>query len=413
MQEIPKVAIIGGGASGIFCAICLLSFGIPVVLFEKNKILGKKLLATGNGRCNIHNQHTNAKHYQSSSFSTQDIQSILEKFSFQAFCKFCQKLGIALEIQEDGRVYPLSNSAKSVLEVFTNFLIESQNFAMRLESEILELQPTQEGFLRKDTQGEAVYPYVVLACGSEAAPKLGGSDKGLKLAQGLGLEILQTYPSLVPLNMESKWLSSLSGVKITAKLTLKKENQALKTLLGDVLFTNYGISGFGVLDISSFMQLMPNLKIILDFLPNLGEKALENQLVSLVKSYLNRNLASLLSGFLHPKIAKAFAQNFPCNPKNTKQLKQLVFQLKNFEIHNPSLKGYEFAEVSGGGVSGKEINPKTMESKKHKNLYLVGEVLDIVGNRGGYNLAFAFSSAWVCAEAIRAKSCSKKEQRRF
>lgn len=408
MQEIPKVAIIGGGASGIFCAICLLSFGIPVVLFEKNKTLGKKLLATGNGRCNIHNQHTSAKQYQTSSFSTQEIQSILENFNFQAFHKFCQKLGIALAIQEDGRVYPLSNSAKSVLEIFTNFLQNSKHFTIHLDAEIIDLHQTQGGFVLRNAQDERIYPYVILACGSEASLRLGGSDKGLKLARGLGLEIISTYPSLVPLNVESQWLSSLSGVKITANITLKQENQILKTILGDVLFTDYGISGFGVLDISPFVQFKQNFKIVLDFLPSLEERVLENQLANLMKAYPNRNLTALLSGFLHPKIAKAFAQNFSWNPKNTKQLKQLVYKLKNFELKNPTTRGFENAEVSGGGISGKEIKPKTMESKKCQNLYIIGEMLDIVGNRGGYNLAFAFASAWLCAGAIQNKLCNSK-----
>ncbi|WP_297578836.1 aminoacetone oxidase family FAD-binding enzyme [Helicobacter sp. UBA3407] len=403
MQEIPKVAIIGAGASGIFCAMLLLSFGIPIVLYEKNKTLGKKLLATGNGRCNIHNQHTNAKHYQTSSFTPKEIQSILQTCSFGTFAKTCQKLGIALEICEDGRVYPQSNSAKSVLEVFGDILKDSKNFTMVLETEVLELCQTQGGFLLKSAQGQEKYSCVVLACGSEATPKLGGSDKGLELAKNLGLEIVQTYPSLVSLNIESPLICALSGVKIKAKLTLKKANQTLAEVLGDVLFTDYGISGFGVLDISSYVRLEKDLTMILDFLPSFEERALENQLVNLAKTYPKRNLISLLSGFLNPKIAKAFAQNFHWNPKNTKQLKQLVFKLKNFELKNPTTKGFENAEVSGGGVSGEEINPKTMESKKYSNLYIVGEMLDVVGNRGGHNLAFAFSSAWVCARAIRAK----------
>ncbi|MDE5926702.1 MAG: aminoacetone oxidase family FAD-binding enzyme, partial [Helicobacter sp.] len=244
---------------------------------------------------------------------------------------------------------------------------------------------------------------VVLACGSEAAPKLGGSDKGLELVKSLGLEIVQTYPSLVSLKLESPLIRALSGVKIKAKLTLKKANQTLAEVLGDVLFTDYGISGFGVLDLSSFVRLEEDLQVILDFLPNFEERDLENQLANLAKTYPKRNLVVLLSGFLNPKIAKAFAQNFSWNPKNTKQLKQLVFKLKNFELHKPLLKGFENAEVSGGGVSGKEINPKSLESKKCPNLYIIGEMLDIVGNRGGYNLAFAFASAWVCARAVREK----------
>ncbi len=401
MQKIPKVAIIGAGASGIFCSIALLSVGIPVALFEKNKNLGKKLLATGNGRCNIHNYNTNVKHYQTSTFDTKVIQNILQNFDFKAFLRICQKLGIALEIQEDGRVYPLANSAKSVLEVFSDLLRGFCNFEMYLETEILGLHKVQGGFLLQSHQEERIYPCVVLACGSEAAPKLGGSDKGLRLAKSLGLEIAQTYPTLVPLSVESKLLVPLNGVKIKAKLTLKKDNHILKTILGDVLFTDYGISGFGVLDISIAVQLEQDLRVVLDFLPLLEEKTLENQLAYLVKTYPNRNLVTLLSGFLHPKIAQAFVQNFTWNLKNTRELKQFVFQLKNFELKNPTLKGFENAEVSGGGVSGKEINPKTMESKKYKNLYIIGEMLDVVGERGGYNLAFAFSSAWVCAQAIR------------
>lgn len=401
MQKIPKVAIIGAGASGIFCAMTLLSFGIPTTLFEKNKNLGKKLLATGNGRCNIHNQNLNIHHYQTSSFDSQSIRSILQSFDFKAFLKACQRFGIALEICEDGRVYPQSNSAKSVLEVFSDILRDSENFTMALETEILELRPIQEGFLLKSSQGQGKYSCVVLACGSEAAPKLGGSDKGLRLAKGLGLEIVQTYPALVPLIVESPLIFSLSGVKIKAKLTLKKDSRILKSVLGDLLFTDYGISGFGVLDISTDVRLERDLKVVLDFLPFWEERALESQLVNLIKSHPNRSCATLLNGFLHPKIAKAFAQNFTWNLKNTKELKQCVFRLKNFELKNPLPKGFENAEVSGGGVSGKEINPKTMESQKYKNLYVVGEMLDVVGDRGGYNLAFAFASAWVCAQAIR------------
>ncbi len=270
MQKIPKVAIIGAGASGIFCATILLSFGIPVVLFEKNKNLGKKLLSTGNGRCNIHNQNLNICHYQTSSFDSKSIQSIFQRIDYNAFFKTCQRIGIAAEIQEDGRVYPLSNSAKSVLEIFTDFLRGSESFEMCLETEISELHKTQESFLLQSNQGERIYPCVVLACGSEAAPKLGGSDKGLQLAKGLGLEIVQTYPALVPLIVESQFISSLSGVKIKAKLTLKKSNRILKSVLGDLLFTNEGISGFGVLDISTDVRLEQDLKVVLDFLLFLG-----------------------------------------------------------------------------------------------------------------------------------------------
>ncbi len=481
-----SVAIIGGGASGIFCAVLLSLHNIPIVLFEKNKTLGKKLLATGNGRCNIHNIHTNSTHFQSTSFLPKDLQHILQNYPFNAFVKTCQTLGLHFHTQENGKVYPLSNSAKSVLEVFTqalntnpnlqihlnteittitksdsNFLLHSHNhtesFAksvlevftqalntnpnlqIHLNTEITTITKSDSNFLLHSHNHTESFSTLILACGSQAAPKLGGSNKCEILAKQLNLKYHQAYPALVPLNLDSTFLSSLSGVKIQAKLTLKENEQILAQTLDDVLFTNYGISGFGVLDLSSFFQTRQNLTLMLDFLPNLTPKTLENSLQNTLKNnpkipletllngFLHPKIAkafathfnflpnltpktlenslqntlknnpkipleTLLNGFLHPKIAKAFATHFNFNPSNTKQLKQFLFTLKNFPCKNPKLKDFESAEVCGGGVSGKEINPNTMESKKHKNLYIIGEMLDIVGNRGGYNLAFAWAS---------------------
>lgn len=398
-----SVAIIGGGASGIFCAVLLSLHNIPIVLFEKNKTLGKKLLATGNGRCNIHNIHTNSTHFQSTSFLPKDLQHILQNYPFNAFVKTCQTLGLHFHTQENGKVYPLSNSAKSVLEVFTQALNTNPNLQIHLNTEITTITKSDSNFLLHSHNHTESFSTLILACGSQAAPKLGGSNKGEILAKQLNLKYHQAYPALVPLNLDSTFLSSLSGVKIQAKLTLKENEQILAQTLDDVLFTNYGISGFGVLDLSSFFQTRQNLTLMLDFLPNLTPKTLENSLQNTLKNNPKIPLETLLNGFLHPKIAKAFATHFNFNPNNTKQLKQFLFTLKNFPCKNPKLKDFESAEVCGGGVSGKEINPNTMESKKHKNLYIIGEMLDIVGNRGGYNLAFAWASAKTCTNAVLSK----------
>lgn len=399
-----KVAIIGGGASGIFCAVLLSLHNIPIVLFEKNKTLGKKLLATGNGRCNIHNIHVDPIHFQSSSFHLQDLQYILQNFSFKAFEKTCQNLGLLLNPKEDGRVYPLSNSAKSVLEIFMHTLKTNLNLQVHLDTEITAITKKDSDFLLHSCSGITSFKTLILACGSQASPKLGGSNKGEILAKQLNLKLHPIYPSLVPLNLDSIFLSSLSGVKIKAKLTLKENGQILAQTLDDVLFTSYGISGFGVLDLSSFFQTRQNLSLTLDFLPNFTPKALENILQNTLKNNTKMLLETLLCGFLHPKIAQAFATYFNFNPNNTKQLKQFLFTLKNFSCKHPKLKDFESAEVCGGGISGEEINIKTMESKKHRNLYIIGEMLDIVGNRGGYNLAFSWASAQICAKTILGKT---------
>ncbi|WP_440939862.1 aminoacetone oxidase family FAD-binding enzyme [Helicobacter winghamensis] len=278
-----SVAIIGGGASGIFCAVLLSLHNIPIVLFEKNKTLGKKLLATGNGRCNIHNIHTNSTHFQSTSFLPKDLQHILQNYPFNAFVKTCQTLGLHFHTQENGKVYPLSNSAKSVLEVFTQALNTNPNLQIHLNTEITTITKSDSNFLLHSHNHTESFSTLILACGSQAAPKLGGSNKGEILAKQLNLKYHQAYPALVPLNLDSTFLSSLSGVKIQAKLTLKENEQILAQTLDDVLFTNYGISGFGVLDLSSFFQTRQNLTLMLDFLPNLTPKTLENPLQNTLK----------------------------------------------------------------------------------------------------------------------------------
>lgn len=272
---------------------------------------------------------------------------------------------------------------------------------LKLQEEILSIRQSAHSYHLQSAHDSYTFSHVILACGSEAAPKLGGSDKGLALAKSLNLEILPTYPSLVPLKVDSPKLQALSGIKIKARITLKDSTTTLYQTCDDVLFTSYGISGFGVLDASSHLHKAKNPKILLDLLPNFSEKSLENALLNLIKSYPNKSTSAILSGLLHPKLALHLTQNLKLQITNTKTLKQTLYALKNLTLDSPSLHGFDNAEVSGGGISAKEINLKSLESKKFKNLYIIGEILDIVGDRGGYNLAFAWASAWACAKAIR------------
>ncbi len=376
----------------------LAKYNIKTIIFEKNKILGKKLLATGNGRCNIHNANTNANEFQSSSFLTNELESILNSFDFKAFEKICKNLGLLLTKTENQKIYPLSNSAKSVLMIFEKHLQQAKNLKILCENEVTKIANFKNGFQLETNNKELhICTHLILACGSQAHPKLGGSAKGLALAKSLQLEILQPYPSLTPLNCNIKSKEQISGVKINAKITLKDSIKILAQTTNDVLFTSYGISGFGVLDISSYCKTKKNLEIILDLLPTLSLQELENHFLH--KHNANLSLESILCGILPPKLAKYFMQNFNFT-NNTKHIKQLCFLLKNFNLKNIIPYGFEMAEVSGGGVSVKEIDAKTFASKKIKNLFIIGEMLDIVGNRGGHNLAFAWASAWHCAQAI-------------
>ena len=378
-------------------AVLLKRAKIPFILIEKNKILGKKLLATGNGRCNIHNANTSFVNYQSTTFSKNSLSKVLDSFSFVDFEKMLKTFGLLLETKDDGRAYPLSNSAKSVLEVFLSFL-EKEDFCV--ENEVLKITSTKNGFLLQTQKGEINADCLILACGSEASKKLGGSDKGLFLAKNLSLECIKTYPSLVPLCGKIA-LKNISGVKVYAKLTLKDENFSLK---GDLLFSDYGITGFSVLDISS--KIKKDSKISIDLLPMMESASVESLLLKGVKNYPKRSPKQILCGILNPKLAQAFVEFFNLEVLNTKTIKSLVFALKNLEFCIEDTKGFDFAEVSGGGVSAKEIDANTMECVRYKNLYIIGELLDVVGDRGGYNLAFAWASAYVCYKNLAQKFTS-------
>lgn len=364
-------------------------------MFEKNRLLGKKLLATGNGRCNIHNVNATFKNYHSSTFDKNSLVKIINVLPFSDFEKMMREFGLLLEALDDGRVYPLSNSAKSILEIFLSFL-ENKDFF--LENEVLEIIPQKDSYFLKTSQGDFSFKCVVLACGSEASFKLGGSDKGIRIAKNLGLECIDTYPSLVPLCGEFA-LKNISGIKINAKLVLKEKRDEV---FGDVLFTDYGISGFGVLDISQ--KVKKDSILYIDFLPNLDSNFLENLLVKIIKQYPQKSLKEVLAGILHPKLARAFEESLKIYTLNTKEIKRVIFALKNMEFQVSGTKGFDFAEVSGGGVSAKEIDANTMECVRYKNLYLLGEMLDVVGDRGGYNLAFAWASAFVCFRYLKSLS---------
>ena len=374
--------------------------GLPIYLFEKNRVLGKKLLASGNGRCNIHNLNTHVSCYQSSSFNSRAIQYILGNLSFLEFEKCCKKLGLLLTQQSDGRVYPNSQSAKSVLEIFS-LKLEEGKVRIHLEEEILKIYRDSKNFFVQSSKGTYQSTYLILACGSEAHPKLGGSNKGLELAKSLGLEITQTYPSLVPLKLDTYSLRELSGVKLKVKITLKVNAKIEKEVVDDLLFTPYGISGFGVLDISSQIKKSQNNVLIIDFLPNFEEEFLEQTMLKLHKSFPQRSLLHLLNGFLPPKFAKVFMGVLKIKQCDRKNIKKLIFYLKNWEFKNPKPQGFENAEVSGGGISANSLKIDTLESKTIRGLYIIGEMLDVVGDRGGYNLAFAWASARVCAESLK------------
>lgn len=396
MSSTKKVAIIGGGASGLICAIFCAKSSISVDLFEQNEKCAKKILASGNGRCNITNTIVTPSDY----FSQNPLftHNALNEFGYEQFENFCNSIGLMLDVKEDGRVYPLSNEAKSVAALLVEYAT-NLGVSFHFQEKITSIEP----LLKK-------YSAVVIATGSQAAPQLGGNDDGVKFARTLGHNIVPTYPSLVGLHLNSKLCKKMSGAKSTATLTLTVDNKTAQTTYGDILFSDYGASGFAILDISqqASKSLMQKKKVAIkiDLVPTLSQEKLSSHITKTIQSVPNMSTINLISSIVPYKISAALLEHLEIAPQrpikllNQKRLASITNTLRSWQFEIIDTHGFKHAEVCGGGVDTKEINPKTMESLKRKNIYFCGEVLDVVGRRGGFNFAFAWASGYLAAKNL-------------
>lgn len=402
------IAIIGAGAAGLMAAITAAKEGAIVHLYEQNGAPAKKILASGNGRCNISNAHLSSADYfgQKPNFT----EFSLKNFSFSQLEKFCKSIGLLLNVLDDGRAYPLSNEAKSVALSFENYAkicgveIFTEHTISRLEK--------KEGkfYLHTALNLSQGYDRVLVCTGSEAAPQLGGSAQGYSFAESFGHTIVPTYPSLVQLHINSSVHAKMSGAKQEAEVALYLDGKSEKKTSGDILFTKYGISGFAILDISqSASEALLNFRRVeigLDLLPRFDRQGLSSLLVSMCQNLQGYTIEAVLSGLLPLKIAHYLLEDtkIPADTLakevHTKTVKQIVSKIKDWRFEVSGTHGFKHAEVSGGGVSTDEVNEKSMESYKCKGLYFAGEVLDIVGRRGGYNFHFAWASGYLAAKEM-------------
>lgn len=389
-----KIAIVGAGASGLFCAIECAKHGVIVDLYEQNSKPAKKILVSGNGRCNISNISLNTNDFFSQ--NPMFVEYAIKNFDFYAFNKYVNSLGLVLNVLEDGRVYPLSNEAKSVVNIFVQ---TAQNLGVKI------LTDTKIDSIVK--LGEN-YDAVVVATGSEAASHLGGCDDGYKFARELGHNIIPTYPSLVQLELDSPIAKKMQGAKVDGEVTLYINGVKESMFAGDVLFTNYGVSGFAILDISHLaseaLLNFQSVDIGINLLPNFNAQKLSTHIMKTSQNNPALTLHDILLGLLPTKIVNGVLESLQLetNTKvlDTKLTKKVANQILNWRFEVSDTHGFRHAEVSGGGVDTLEIDLKTFNSKKDQKFYFIGEVLDVVGRRGGFNFAFAFASAYFCAQDL-------------
>jgi predicted Rossmann fold flavoprotein len=389
--------IVGAGASGMITAITLARKGYDVQVLEQNNRVGKKILVSGNGKCNIANTHISPSRFysQSSSFVT----AVLEGYHFNDIEIFFSSIGLALIEGEEGKVFPLSLQASTVVALL---VYEAKALGVEIICNCTVTSVDKKSnFILETSQGRKTTSYLVLASGSPASPQLGGSRVGYGLAQALGHRLIIPQPSLVQLCSEEPWVKEVSGVKVKGIATLYANGEYITEKKGDLLFTKYGISGLAILDISREVSLRlaqyEYCELSLDLMPSLSKEQLIALLLSNIHKNSSKPIALWLQGFFHEKLISIILSQAKSKidkelQLNRKEINKLVHSIKHLKLSISDTKGFAHAEVSTGGIDTREIDPKTLESKKSKNLFLLGEMLDIDGDRGGFNFHFS----WVC-----------------
>ena len=405
-----KIAIIGCGAAGIMAAITAkrLNKNLQIDMFDANKGIGKKILASGNGRCNISNSKITSKNFIGE--NPEFVNFALKEFDFKAFEKFCKSIGLLLDEKESGKVYPLSNEAKSVTNLL-ELALKELDIKLYLEHMIQDIEKIEDKFVVKTQEHEYKnYDKVIISNGLGAAPQLNANESGLNFASKFGHSYNPTYPSLVGLQTENTYNGKLQGVKKECLVSLFVNNNLEQEIFGDVLFTSYGVSGFAILDISQLAVLnlssYQDVKIAINFFPKINKNDLADQIQSLLKTVPNQRVVDILTGMVSNKIAPVLLDickislDTKANEINAKQIKAIAYQLNQWKMKIIDTQGFGHAEASGGGVRTIEVDNKTYESKLCKGLYFAGEVLDIVGNRGGFNLHFAWASGYLVGKSF-------------
>ena len=392
-----KLAIIGAGASGLCAAIEAQKANplIQIILFERMQKSGKKILATGNGRCNFTNDDLSLKHfYGNENF----LKNILSSDSSDVK-EFFKNLGL-LSYKEEGRIYPRSQQASTIKEMLLK-AIESKNVTIKTEHHINQIQKNKNGF---QINGEH-FDGVILCGGGKAASVHGSDGSCYKLAESFGHTLTPLYPALCGLVINDKDLNLLKGVRAESEAKLYSGNTLLGSEAGEIQFTDKAISGIPVMNLSHLCENKKNLKISLDLCPEIDWKNLFNHIKQAVSKAPDIEFETILNGIVNLKLGFAVMNRSGIKPQ-TKcgfikdfQVKETVNQLKNFEISIKSTKGFDNAQVTKGGIDTNEISPDTMMSKKAEGLFLCGEILDIHGDCGGYNLHLAFTTGRIAGSS--------------
>jgi hypothetical protein len=406
-----SLIIIGGGAAGLTAALIAKDHGIDVAIIEGADRIGKKILTTGNGRCNISNANINSDNYHSENPHFQ--KNTLDSFTTKDTINFFECLGLPLVTLDDGKMFPMSLQASSVLDIL-RFALEEKGIPIYKNTKAKEIINNNQSFMISSSDN-ATYQCekLIIATGGKSAPKTGSDGSGYTLAKQLGHSIISPTPALVQLKLNYNRLKALSGVKFDGYAEIFINDKSAQKEFGEILFTDYGISGPPILQLSRIASFSisqnKRVSLTIDMLPTIESRDLNIFLCNHWSVFEDRSVYDSFIGIINKKVIPIILKEAevedihkPCCNLSIKEKNALFLLLKQWKFEISGTNSFANAQVTAGGINTKEINAQTLESNIVPNLFFAGEVLDVDGDCGGYNLQWAWSSG-----AIAGKSASK------
>lgn len=395
------VAVIGGGAAGMMAAITAAREGVKVTILEHKDRIGKKILSTGNGRCNFTNTFQTPACYRS---DNRDFAwNIIQKFNVEKTISFFKELGIYPK-DRNGYLYPYSDQAAAILEVL-QIEIAKLDICVMTEIYVLDIQPVKRGIRVTTDKKTITVDSVILACGSKAAPVTGSDGSGYQLAKLLGHRIVPVLPALVQLRCAEKFYKSISGVRVQGTVEIYADDISLASDTGEIQLTNYGISGIPVFQVSRYaakaIYQKQSVTAVLNFMPDMNKDEFLSFLQERITLCPHKTLDEFFTGIFPKKLCELWIRlsrlpkEMRVSDLSGEQLEKLVLLIQHLRTHITETNAFEQAQICCGGVDTTEINPNTLESNYVPGIYFAGELLDVDGICGGYNLQWAWSSGFV------------------
>lgn len=412
MQTIKvNIAVIGGGAAGLMAAYQASSSDLSVAVLEQNKTLGVKLLITGKDRCNLTNADTDIHNFiDKFGKKGRFLLSSLYSFSIEDTISFFNDNNLPTKVERGGRIFPVSDKAKDVQELFIRLLNEN-NVRVFLNSKVKSIIKSDKRISKIETDKFTLHADKVIVCtGGLSYPGTGSTGDGFKWAKSLGHKVIPLKPALTPILLKEKWIKSLEGLSLkNIQISVFQNNKKKDSRFGEALFTDKGMSGPIILDMSKEignLLVKGPVQLTIDFKPALDFKTLDNRIIKDIEKSPNKKLKNLLAGLLPKKLIPIFLDILMLDPEkknNTltkEERKKLRSHLKEFSLNVEKLLGFKKAIITSGGIDLREIDPDTMKSKIIDNLYFAGEIIDLDAPTGGYNLQLCWSTGYLAGTSV-------------